>query len=369
MVKKVGLLALLICLLVALVIPGLASAQGDITILGSSARVGFPLRLDFSINAQSPATIIDIRLHYKVDQLGFADVTAEIPLEFNPATRVETGWTLDTRKVGGMPPGTAVIYWWTVRDARGSAVETSPVSLSFDDTRYNWRQITEGKVTILWYEGNETFTRELMRAAQTTLGFLARDTGAQLEKPVRIYIYASARDLQGAMIFPREWTGGVTFTRFGTISIGIPTNQLAWGSRAMAHELTHLVTHQVTLNAYGDTPVWLDEGLAMNFEGPIEAPFANTLAQAIAANRLFSVRSLASPFSAIAEEAILGYAESHSIVAFLINEYGQPKMLELLNTFRQGASYDGALMKVYGFDMDGLNVLWRQWLMPGVKAS
>lgn len=369
MVKKVGLLALLLCLLVVLVSPGLVAAQTDITILGGSAKVGFPLRLDFSISVQSPATITDIRLHYKVDQISFADVTAEIPLEFNPANRVEATWTLDTRKSGGMPPGTAVTYWWTVKNGRGSSIETKPVSLNFDDNRYSWRKTTEGKVTILWYEGNDSFARELMRAAQTTLGLLARDTGAQLEKPVRIYIYASARDLQGAMIFPREWTGGVTFTRFGTISIGISTSELAWGSRAMAHELTHLVTNQVTLNAYGDTPVWLDEGLAMNFEGPIEAPFANALARAIAENRLFSVRSLASPFSANVEEAILGYAESHSIVAFLIRDYGQAKMLELLNTFRQGATYDGALIKVYGFDMDGLNTLWRQRIMPGVKTG
>jgi len=369
MVRKLSILALLVCLLAGLLSPGLVLAQGDIAVSASSAKVEFPLKLNFSISAQSASSITDIRLRYKVDQASFADVTSEILLEFNPATRVEARWTWDMRKSGGMPPGTVVTYWWTVKNARGSRVETRPVSLSFDDTRYTWRQITEGKVTILWYEGADTFARELMRVAQATLVQLARDTGARLEKPVEIYIYASSRDLQGAMIFPQEWTGGVTFTRFGTISIGISPSQLAWGSRAMAHELTHLVTNQVTFNAYGDTPVWLDEGLAMNFEGPIEVPFANALAKAIAEQKLFSVRSLASPFSAFADEAILGYAESHSIVAFLIKEYGQAKMLDLLNAFRQGASYDGALMKVYGFDMDGLNALWRQRIMPGVKVG
>jgi hypothetical protein len=37
-------------------------------------------------------------------------------------------------------------------------------------------------------------------------------------------------------------------------------------------------------------------------------------------------------------------------------------MLELLNTFKQGSDYDGALRKVYGFDMDGLNTQWRGWI-------
>jgi hypothetical protein len=37
-------------------------------------------------------------------------------------------------------------------------------------------------------------------------------------------------------------------------------------------------------------------------------------------------------------------------------------MLELLNTFGEGSSYDGAVNRVYGFDMDGLDSLWRQYI-------
>lgn len=128
----------------------------------------------------------------------------------------------------------------------------------------------------------------------------------------------------------------------------------------MAHELTHLVIHQETFNPYNDLPVWLNEGLAMYFEGDLQTPFANALARAIATNTLLTVRSLSSPFSAFADEATLAYAESHSMVELLITKYGQSKMLDLLNTFRAGSGYDAALTKVYGFDMDGLNSLWRQ---------
>ena len=55
----------------------------------------------------------------------------------------------------------------------------------------------------------------------------------------------------------------------------------------------------------------------------------------------------------------MSYAKSYSRVEVLITTYGQGKMLELLTAFSQGSSYDGALEKVYGFDMDGLNTLWR----------
>jgi len=81
------------------------------------------------------------------------------------------------------------------------------------------------------------------------------------------------------------------------------------------------------------------------------------------------VQSLSSPFSAYAEESLLSYAQSYSLLDFLITNYGQEKMLELLNTFRQGSSYDGALEKVYGFDMDGLDALWRNYITTPAQVS
>ncbi len=197
---------------------------------------------------------------------------------------------------------------------------------------------------------------------------MAEDTGAYLEEPVRLYIYANAQDLRGAMIYPQEWTGGVAFTRYGTIAIGIASDNLYWGKRAVAHELTHLVIHQMTLNPYGDLPTWLDEGLAMHTEGALSPQFTTYLNKAIAENSLISVRSLSSPFSAYAGQSILSYAQSYSLVDFLISNYGQAKMLELLNTFKQGNTYDDALDKVYGFDMDGLDTLWQDYVTMSAQS-
>jgi hypothetical protein len=164
------------------------------------------------------------------------------------------------------------------------------------------------------------------------------------------------------MIYPQEWTGGVAFTRYGIMAIGIDPAKLDWGKRAIAHELTHLVIHQITLNPYSDLPTWLDEGLAMRNEGPLESVFTAYLNRATDEESLISVQSLSSPFSAYAGEATLSYAQSYSLVEFLIDSYGQGKMFELLSTFREGSTYDGALEEVYGFDMDGLDVRWQEWL-------
>ncbi len=369
MSKRISLLALVVCLCLTLLSPSLAQAQGELTILDSSAQVEFPSRLGFTLSAESDVNIVDIRLRYAIDRVSFAEVTSEVYIEFVPATMVNVNWTLEMVKIGGLPPGSKVEYWWVVKDASGDKVETPPAQVQFADNRYPWRTLTEGRVTIYWYKGDESFAKELMAVVLQTLDRLAADTGAHLERPVRLYIYGSTQDLVGSMIYPQEWTGGVAFTRFSTIAIGIAPTNLAWGKRAIAHELTHLVIHQMTLNPYGGLPIWLDEGLAMYAEGLPGPEFTSRLHQAVIEDNLISVRSLSSPFSAYAEEAILSYAESYSLVEFLIGKYGQAKMLELLNTFRQGSGYDEALEKVFGFDMDGLDALWRDYLFKQYQPA
>ncbi len=362
MIKKVSILALVVCLFLAILSPSLVQAEGGLTVLDSSAEAEFPLGLSFNLSARSDVNITDIRLHYAVDRVGFARVTSEVYIEFVSNTTVDASWALEMVRIGGLPPGSSVDYWWTVEDAQGNEIRTAPVRVKFDDNRYSWQSLTEGKVTIYWYEGGQSLAQEIMAAAQQALIRLAEDTGAYLEKPAKLYIYADAWALRGAMIYPQEWTGGVAFTRFGIIAIGIAPDKLYWGKRATAHELAHLVIHQMTLSPYGGLPIWLDEGLAMYAEGVLEPGYVAYLDRAIAENSLISVRSLSSPFSAYAEEAVLSYAQSYSLVEFLISNYGQGKMLELLNTFKWGSTYDGALEKVYGFDMDGLDTLWRDYV-------
>ncbi len=362
MIKKVGILALVLCLLLVILTPGQVQAQSELAIVNSSAVAIFPYQLSFSLSARSSVNITDIRLCFTVDRVGFAEVVSEGYVEFTPATTVDVSWALEMVKIGGLPPGSTVAYWWRVEDASGERVESAPAQIRYDDARYSWRSLTEGKVTIYWYNGDDLFTQELMSAVQQALGRLAEDAGAYLERPAKLYIYASSDDLKGAMVYPQEWTGGVAYTRHGIMAIGIAPDSIEWGKTTIAHELTHLVIHQVTLNPYNDLPTWLDEGLAMYNEGLLDPGFVFYLVSAITDDSLISVQSLSSPFSAYAGEAYLSYAQSYSLVEYLITTYGQEKMLELLNTFREGSGYDEALEKVYGFDADGLDSLWRDYV-------
>lgn len=362
MIKKIISLLMLIALVMTLAVPGTAMAQSGFGVVTSSVKANYPISVTFSISAQSSAEIEDIRLHYSLERDSFANVTAESYVNFQPATKVNTSWTWDMRQTGGLPPGAKITYYWTMKDAAGDTMQTKPDVFQFNDTRFNWQKLTQGQITVYWYDGGSSFGNDLMNTAQTALARLTKDTGAYLKKPITINIYASAADLQGAMIFPQEWTGGVAYTEFGIIAIGIAPDNLTWGERAIAHELTHLVVHQMTFNPYTFLPTWLDEGLATYNEGPMQSDYKSALQQAIKNNSLITVRSLCSSFSAFPNQALLSYAQSQSIVTYLISTYGEPKMLQLLQTFSKGSGYDAALQAVYGFDLDGLNSRWQKYV-------
>lgn len=360
------LLALVIAVFFIAAFPGTGSASADITVLASEAQSQFPQSITFRLEAEAAAEIVDIDLHYRVGRSSLVPTTCRVDADFTPGDTVSASWTWNMLETGGLPPGTEVEYWWVIEDADGQQTRTSSASVGFDDPRFEWSTLSDGDINVLWYDGGITFAQELVDAAHEALGRLADDIGVSLERPVKLYIYASSSDLQGALVYPQEWTGGVAFSNYGVIAIGISPGDMGWGKRAIAHELGHMVVHQAVFGPFGDLPTWLDEGLAMDAEADdLRSDLADRLDWAIANDALFSVRSIGSSFPTNADDAALCYAESYSLVQFLLDQYGRDKLLELLGVFSNGSTYDDALLEVYGFDLDELNTLWRESLGLG----
>ncbi len=365
MIKRIGLITLVTLLFLS---PSVVAAEAGIAVTASNVAVNFPSRAVFTVEAESNVNIVDVRLYYQVDRMNYAEVVSEGWADFTPASKIVANWVWDMTNAS-LPPGAEVTYWWRIEDAAGNKVETSPGIMHFDDSRYSWQSLTgaipQGReLTLFWYEGGDSFARELRDACREGLTRLTQDIGTYPERPIKIYVYASTDDLKGAMVSSQEWTGGVAFTDFGIIAISIPPGKLDWGKKALVHELTHLVVRQATFSPYGQLPLWLDEGLAMYNEGELDPDFRSCLEKAISQDELISVRSLCSPFSAYSEKACLSYAQSYSLVEYLLDNYGQDKMLNLLALLKQGNTYDEALTEVYGFDIAGLDARWRATLAP-----
>ena len=100
----------------------------------------------------------------------------------------------------------------------------------------------------------------------------------------------------------------------------------------------------------------------MYAEGELSSEMESALVQAIANGNLISVQTLTSPFSADPAKANLSYAESYSLVDYLISQQGgKAKMSKLLDAFRQGSGYVESIDQVYGLSIGKLDAQWREY--------
>ncbi|MBM3130982.1 MAG: hypothetical protein FJ009_20435 [Chloroflexi bacterium] len=248
---------------------------------------------------------------------------------------------------------------WLMRRRRAWLIVCSVVALSAGGSAYRFADELPRAAR------PANFGQALLEHGLYSLEFLERDTGIAIERQIQLYVYGDRDDFFAALEpGAKEWTGGRAFPSSNVILIDIAPDSLEWGKRAVAHEITHLVIHQKIRSPLGELslPPLIDEGLAVYYESPgaPEPQFAASLQRAIRDDTLISLRALTRAFSADPQIANLSYAQSYSVVDFILRRYGRDKMTQLLQAFKQGGFYDDILIQVLGADLDDLEAAWRK---------
>ena len=350
--------ALVVIVLALIAGPGAASAQVAVQEFTVHTSVDFPDTLTFHLHVTSRTTITGAEVRYQVEQLSCGSGTASGFAELTPGTDLDVSWEWDLRERGGLPPGSRVTYWWVLSNEDGT-FETEPTKVVFEDPRFEWRTMDGQHTRLKWYGGTVEFARDLLGAADAGIRQLQASTGVLPSQPVEVRIYADSTAMREAVVFSQEWAGGIAYPEHGLVAMGINEFNLAWGRRATVHEMSHVVIAEASFTCGASLPAWLDEGLATFNEGPEERFFTALLDEAVRDDAAYAVRGLAGSFPGSRDGAALAYAESRSLVAFLIEEYGPVQMNALLGAFQRNATIDRALTEVYGFDTDGLEQRWR----------
>ncbi len=346
--------------ILCLCLPPIAGAQGRITIADHGAELAFPDRITFSASVTSGAPIARVVLEYGVGKLTCGEVVAKAFPDFTPGTSADVRWTWEMRQSGSEPPGTTIWYRWHVTDANGAEQLSAEQRVIWLDKVHQWRSAGSGKLTLHWYRGSPTFAQNLLDSAVDSLGQLGRTTGVTPQSPIDLYIYASTADMRDAILYEPGWTGGQAFPDHDIVIIGISSDQLDWGKRTEAHELTHVLVGHLTFSCLGSVPTWLNEGIAVYGEGGPEQSGRDQLRSAIAEDTLISVRALSGGFSEHPSKADLSYAQSYSLVNYLVSSFGQKQLIALFGELRGGQTIEAALERVYGFGLDGLEDRWRE---------
>ena len=348
------LVFLLSTLLAVFLWAGSAGAQTEVEIRASSARGDFPNGVVFTLEAAGTG-IEEVRLVYEIAPDGVP--TSAVPECTGGAVRSCT-FELGASRRNLLIPGAELTYFWRLT-VGGETQETEPQRIAYEDDRFEWEQVSDGNLTLWWYERSEDEARAVLAAGRESLDRISALLQTQVDFPVKIFYYATLQDMQPAIISNGGDTGVVTLGEVVYSDTAMVAAEAA-PEEIARHEIAHIVVRQAVGETY-DVPDWLNEGTAVFAQSEPLPDQQQAVDLAIRTGRVLSVRSLSSASSgAIGSRVSLFYGQSGSLVNFLVDTYGEAKFAQLFRTFSEGASTADALEEVYGFNQDGLENAWRE---------
>jgi len=135
--------------------------------------------------------------------------------------------------------------------------------------------------------------------------------------------------------------------------------QLPGPSRVAAfrHELTHML---LDIRSNRRLPIGFQEGIAqyMEQDASTDSDSAEGMRRAYSAGKLMSWTDLNQP-TPFLQQPNVGYPQSHSMVAFLVEQHGVAGINRLIDAVGQGQSVASAIQTAYGLSSDALEKDWQ----------
>jgi hypothetical protein len=334
-------------------------AQQGVSVTEESSEVSFPEGITFSLVADSPTSVARVELLYRVADLETLHLEAP---DFTPGTHIEVTHAVDFQ-LNYQPAGVDIFYRWRLIDEQGNVHDTDEKSVTWYDARFTWDMQKSQDVEVYAYNRNEAFNKLILDRAQQAVDELRVEYGVDQVTAIRIWIYNSGKDFAGSQQGnSSEWIAGTAYQNLHLILATIPEGNKSEIGRIIPHEISHQILFQATRNPFNITPTWFDEGLAVNHQDNGNEDFPAMVRDAAERGQLFSIRALNSNFPYDASETALAYAESSSIVTFIVDRFGEEKLKAVVDAYREGVSHDEAFRIGLGVDLTELDRLWKESL-------
>jgi len=270
-----------------------------------------------------------------------------------------------------------VYYWFKIYPAQGPVYRSPAFMFIYEDNRFAWQARTVEPVTVHWYQGDAALAEEALNAAHIALknAFVQWQGRLNPERGVRVYIYASAKDLYSALstLPPDMRDDAIQWAQHTVLVYGDPSpSSRTRLQHQIAYQVAHIVLYDTAGNGFSLLPWWFREGLAALAE-PQPAPTAlKILYDAAAANQLFPLRDLCFPpdFES-PEDETLARAEARAFVTYLFTRYGPAGLQRLLEMYTRGLGCEEGVRAALGVALTDLEHNWRaaQELIPQPRVG
>lgn len=235
-----------------------------------------------------------------------------------------------------------------------------------------WQEHKTIHFFIYYKDAPVDFVENVAQAAESyyveitrNLGFTRYESWSE-ENRAAIYIYQDQQDYvnsgRGA-----GWSHGLANTRERVIR----TFPAAHGffDSTLPHELGHIIFREF-IGFKAALPMWLEEGVAMYQEKAKRWGANKSVRESIKSGKFIPLSKLSTMALTSQTDPLvvdLFYAESASLVYYLIAEEGQHRFVNFCRRLRDGKDFLTALREVYSRfkDMEDLNRVWVNYLKNG----
>ena len=234
-------------------------------------------------------------------------------------------------------------------------------------TAKDWQELKGSNFIVYYREAvPEDFVRTVMDSAEDSFGQVSANLGISRyqswasEKRASIYIYTDQNDYinNGGQA---GWSHGAALISSKTIKT-FPSDE-GFFDALLPHELGHIILHEF-VGPYANIPLWFDEGVAMYQEKAKHIGAGKIVQEALEKGQFIPLTELTDMRlynNSDRATVDLFYAESASIVNFIITQLGESHFYKLCRELKENTRFVDALPKIY-MHIDNLDDLNKKWV-------
>lgn len=315
----------------------------------------------FTVTANAPTDLVGAHLIF---QASSAD-QVRLPVEIAGSANATVTATVDELK---LPPAASFEYHWEFDDVTGQTYQGATDNGLYADNRVPWAWVpsSAGAVTILTDGSSQSLTQSahsMVIAGQNAANQLL---GQSIDGSIIVFVYPSlvtmANSLRAHGLIVEDWVAAYSIPEQQIIFVAAESGpDLMTGlERDIRHEVTHLAIASAAGSNRNSVPGWFNEGLAIYVSGENDPSLDSAISEAID-NRILpslSLQCVATFATLPPREAALAYAQSASVIRFIVERYGAAQIANLMTAYAQGADCNQGVQSALGVSLMELESQW-----------
>jgi hypothetical protein len=349
--------------------PSVVHAQADgIVAEPALAEVEFGTEIRFKVRARSARSsdpITTVQLLYRIDD---SPVQNTGIASFQPGEAVNAAYRW--RVTGVLLPGTDVHYQFAFETASGSRRTTPEQTITYNDTRFDWRTVGTGNVVAHWTGADPAIGQAVFDEATRAVSRIEGEFGIAPDRPVHVYGYVRVADYASAVATGGRNLDYATAAGANRVYFLYQQDKLQDALLSLRREVARAVFEQRTSNAFAPPPKWLALGFSRYVAGEdVSADNQKALTDLAQNDRLLSLKSLGGNLPTTGQERALAQEQALSAVKYLAQTYSPEKVRATLDAFREGSTVDDAFKRGLGNTLDQFESRWKTSLRMGLPQK